>query len=74
MHQADLVADRALAQALLDLLVGELAVLEVLVQQLFVGFGGGLDHLVALLVALAPCMSSGISRYSKRMPCVASSQ
>ena len=46
-HRHDLVVDGAQAQAALDFLDRKLVRLEVLVHQLFVRLGGGLDHLVA---------------------------
>ena len=65
---------RARAQPRLDLLDGELAVLEVLVHQLVVGLGRGLDQLLAPLRALGSSISAGTSRYSNFMPSVESSQ
>ena len=51
-HRHDLVVDGAQAQALLDLLDRKLVRLEVLVHQLFIGLGGGLDHLLAPFLRL----------------------
>ena len=51
-HQADLVLDRAGAQAALDLRVLEQSALEVLVEQRLVALGGRLDHLGAPLLAV----------------------
>ena len=51
-RDADLVADRARAQAAADLVLRQLRVLEVLVQQLLVALGRRLDHLLAVLLAL----------------------
>ena len=51
-HRLDLAGDRAHADAGVDLGLGQLARLEVLVHQLFVGLGGGLDHLLAPLLGL----------------------
>ena len=51
-HRLDLGGDGARAQAQLDLVLGQLAGLEVLVHQLFAGFGGGLDHVLAPLLRL----------------------
>ena len=51
-HRLDLVGDGALAQTGLDLLFGQIAVLEVLVHQVLVGFGRGLEHLLAPLGSL----------------------
>ncbi len=46
-HGLDLGGDRARAQAELDLFLGEVALFQVLVHQLFGRFGSGLDHLLA---------------------------
>ena len=51
-HRHDLVVERADADASLDLLDRQLAGLEVLVHQLFVRLGRGLDHLLAPLLGL----------------------
>src|SRR5690606_20362666 len=46
-HGLDLAGDGAQAQALVDLVFGQLTRLEVLVHELFVGLGGRLDQLLA---------------------------
>jgi hypothetical protein len=51
-HRMDLAGDRALADAGIDLGFGQLARLQVLVHQLFVGLGRGLDHLLAPLLGV----------------------
>jgi hypothetical protein len=51
-HGHDLDAQGALAQAGDDLRLAQLAFVEVLVHQLFIGFGRGLDHEVARLFGL----------------------
>jgi hypothetical protein len=51
-HRLDLAGDRARAQAELDLVLRKLTAFEVLVHQLFVGFGSRLDHVLAPLLAL----------------------
>ncbi len=50
-HRHDLARDRALAQAVLEVLEREVTLLEVLVHQVLVGFGGRLEHLLAPLLA-----------------------
>ena len=62
------------AQALLDLLDRQLVRLEVLVHQLFVGLGGGLDHLARAIPCASARSSAGISLRSNFMPWEASSQ
>ena len=51
-HRHDLVGDRALAQALLDLGFGQRLAAQVFLQQRLVGLGGLLDHLVVPLLRL----------------------
>ena len=66
--QHDLVADRArVRRPMLDLLLGERARLEILVRQLFVAFGGGLDHLGAIFVGLG--LELGRDRRGIRTSC-----
>ena len=60
-HRLDLAGDGAQAQAALDLRLGQLARLEVLVHELFAGFDGRFDHVLAPLVH-SSSMSAGISR------------
>ena len=60
-------------KAKLDLLLGERAALEILVHQLFVGFGGGLDHLLAPFLGDVDQLSRDLA-YSNFMPWLASSQ
>src|SRR6202035_4681248 len=51
-HQAHFVLERARAQTLLDLDIGEVAGLQILGEQSLVTLGGGLDHLGAPFLAL----------------------
>jgi hypothetical protein len=59
-HRLDLAGDGARAQAERDLFFGQVALFEVLVHQLFVGFGGGFDHLLAPFLGCS-ARSAGIS-------------
>ena len=50
-HRLDFACDGALAQGLLDLFLAQLAAFEVLVHQVFAGFGSRFDELFAVFVA-----------------------
>ena len=61
-HRHDPGLERAQAQAVLELGLGELLALEVLVRQVVVHLGDGLDHGGAMLLGLARASSAGIVR------------
>src|SRR6266511_3978330 len=62
-HRHDFVFDGADAQPLLDVVVREIVTLEVLVHELIVGLGGGLDHLLPPFLGLLEKIGGDVARF-----------